>query len=87
MFVDIDPNTLVMSFEDLKKKYSKDCVAVIPVHVGGHPSEMEKIVPWARKNNLDLCGKTYIVQGFGNVGSNTAILLSQLGMICFNLTF
>ena len=52
VFVDINEYDLNMSFEDLKKKYSKDCVAVIPVHVGGHPCEMEKIVPWARKNKL-----------------------------------
>ena len=51
VFVDINEYDLNMSFEDLKKKYSKDCVAVIPVHVGGHPCEMEKIVPWAKKKN------------------------------------
>jgi len=51
IFVDIDPKTLVMSFEDLKKKYTKDCVAVIAVHFNGQPCEMEKIVPWAKKKN------------------------------------
>ena len=51
VFVDIDPKTLVMSFEDLKNKYSKECVAVIAVHFNGQPCEMEKIVPWA-KNKL-----------------------------------
>lgn len=52
VFVDINEYDLNINFEDLKKKYSKDCVAVIPVHVGGHPCEMEKIVPWARKKKL-----------------------------------
>ena len=37
------------NFEDLKKKYCRDCVAVIPVHVGGHRCEMEKIIPWAKR--------------------------------------
>ena len=52
VFVDINENDLNINFEDLKRKYSKDCVAVIPVHVGGHPCEMEKIVPWAKKKRL-----------------------------------
>jgi len=37
---------------------------------------------WALENNVELVGKTFIMQGFGNVGSFTAILLSQLGMSC-----
>ena len=52
VFVDINEYDLNINFEDLKKKYSKDCVAVIPVHVGGHPCEMEKIIPWAKRKKL-----------------------------------
>ncbi len=52
VFVDINEYDLNINFEDLKNKYTKDCVAVIPVHVGGHPCEMEKIVPWAKKKKL-----------------------------------
>ena len=52
VFVDINEYDLNINFEDLKKKYSKDCVAVIPVHVGGHPCEMEKIIPWAKRRKL-----------------------------------
>jgi len=43
---------------------------------------VECIKLWAQNKNTNLNGKTYIIQGFGNVGSNTAILLSKLGMIC-----
>ena len=52
VFVDINEYDLNINFEDLKRKYSKDCVAVIPVHVGGHPCAMEKIIPWAKKKKL-----------------------------------
>lgn len=75
IFVDIDKNSLTMSFEDLKKKYTKDCVAIMPVHFGGHPCEMEKIVPWAKKRNLKViedcahtCGGTYKGKKLGTWG-------------------
>jgi glutamate dehydrogenase (NAD(P)+) len=37
------------------------------------------IVEWAKHNNFDLNGATYIVQGFGNVGSWTARILKPYG--------
>ncbi len=52
VFVDINEYDLNINFEDLKKKYSEDCVAVMPVHVGGQPCEMEKIIPWAKSKKL-----------------------------------
>lgn len=38
------------------------------------------ITEWAEDRGVDLGGKTMTVQGFGNVGSNTAIILSRLGV-------
>jgi len=38
------------------------------------------IKEWAREARFDLEGATAIVQGFGNVGSNAALLLSKLGV-------
>lgn len=35
---------------------------------------------WAKNNNYNLRGKNYIIQGFGNVGSYTAEVLSNHGM-------
>ena len=37
---------------------------------------------YARLHDIVLKGKTFIVQGFGNVGSFTAQLLTLLGMVC-----
>lgn len=38
------------------------------------------ITEWAEDNNFQLGGATLIVQGFGNVGSNTSAILSKLGV-------
>jgi glutamate dehydrogenase (NAD(P)+) len=38
------------------------------------------ITEWAEEHDFDLGGKTMTVQGFGNVGSNTAVILSKLGV-------
>jgi glutamate dehydrogenase (NAD(P)+) len=35
---------------------------------------------WAERHKFDLQGKKLILQGFGNVGSNSAVLLSHLGV-------
>src|SRR6187402_2795441 len=38
------------------------------------------VIQWAKYNRFDLKGKKLSVQGFGNVGSNAAVLLSHLGV-------
>jgi glutamate dehydrogenase (NAD(P)+) len=37
------------------------------------------IEEWARERGFDISRATYTLQGFGNVGANTALLLSRLG--------
>ena len=73
VFVDINEYDLNMNFCDLENKYSKDCVAIIPVHFGGHPCEMEKIIPWANKKKLiviedcaETCGGSYKGKNLGH---------------------
>jgi glutamate dehydrogenase (NAD(P)+) len=38
------------------------------------------VTEWAQETNFNLEGSTMIVQGFGNVGSNCAVILSKLGV-------
>jgi glutamate dehydrogenase (NAD(P)+) len=38
------------------------------------------LIEWAKENGFELQGKTMTVQGFGNVGSNVAVILSRLGV-------
>ena len=46
---------------------------------------VECVKLWAKTNNVNLRGKTYILQGFGNVGTYTAVGLDKLGMVCIGL--
>ena len=43
VFVDIDPNTLCIDPDEIKKKISKKTRCIIPVHFGGMPSNIKKI--------------------------------------------
>lgn len=54
VFVDSDPLTLGLDLSDLERKYTRDCVAVMPVHYAGHPVQMETLVPWARGKGLKI---------------------------------
>jgi glutamate dehydrogenase (NAD(P)+) len=39
------------------------------------------ITEWAREKRMDLDGRSFMVQGFGNVGSNTARILAKTGAV------
>lgn len=52
VFVDVDPDTLSISLEDLDQKANKECVAIMPVHLGGYPVPMERLMKFARDRNL-----------------------------------
>ena len=98
-FVDVNEEDLTIDFNDLKKKYSKDCVAVICVHMGGHSAQMEKIRPWAKSKNLLLvedsaesCGASYNGKKIGtwsdiscfSFEEKKIITTGDGGMICLN---
>jgi perosamine synthetase len=52
VFVDVDPETLSMSIPDMEHKLTKDSVAIIVVHFGGHPARMDDIVAFAKTHDL-----------------------------------
>ncbi len=52
VFVDIDPDTLSLSLDDAERKVTTDCVAVMAVHMGGHPAPMERVNAFAERHNL-----------------------------------
>ncbi len=52
VFVDVDSETVQMSMEDMEKKFTPECVAIIPVHMGGYPVQIDKVVEFAKSKNL-----------------------------------
>jgi len=52
VFVDIDPDTFNINTHEIKSRITKRTKAIMPVHIFGHPAEMNKIMQVARKHGL-----------------------------------
>ena len=82
VFVDIEKDTYTMNPLDLENKITKKTRAIIPVHLYGHPANMDEILEIARKHSLivieDAC------QSLGSLynGKQTGTL-GQMG--CFSM--
>jgi len=96
VFVDIDENTLCIDPDKIEEKITKKTKAILPVHIFGHPCEMQKIMEIARKYNLsvieDACealGADYKDKKVGSFGNaavfafypNKQITTAEGGMI------
>jgi glutamate dehydrogenase/leucine dehydrogenase len=72
----------------IDKQTARGVVTGKSVVCGGIPGREEAtgrgvvhcITQWAKEKNFDLAGATLAVQGFGNVGSHTAMILSRMGV-------
>ncbi len=54
VFVDIEPNTLNISLEDLKNKVTKKTRAIIPVHFAGQPIDMDALLNIIKGKNIKI---------------------------------
>ena len=52
ILVDCNPNNLSFDLEDARKKINKNTVAIMVVHYGGYPAEMDKIIKFAKKSKI-----------------------------------
>ncbi len=52
VLADIDPVTLNISPEDIRRKITKRTKAIMPVHIGGYPCDMDAIMEIAREHDL-----------------------------------
>lgn len=79
IFVDIDEETYNIDPNDIRKKINKNTKAILPVHLYGHPSDMDVIIEIADENNLyvveDACqahGALYKKINIGSIGDIAA---------------
>jgi dTDP-4-amino-4,6-dideoxygalactose transaminase len=56
VFVDIDPTTYTIDVKNLEKKITSKTKAIIPVHLYGHPADMDAVVAIAREHQLRIVG-------------------------------
>ncbi|MHA1803469.1 MAG: DegT/DnrJ/EryC1/StrS family aminotransferase [Promethearchaeota archaeon] len=52
IFVDIDPETLVMDVDKVEPLINEKTKAIVPVHLGGNPVEMDRLMEIAEKHDL-----------------------------------
>jgi perosamine synthetase len=99
VFVDIDPNTLCIDVAKIEEKITEKTKAILPVHIFGHPCEMDAILAIAKKHNLavieDACealGTEYKGKKVGSLGDcgvfafypNKQITTSEGGIVVTN---
>ncbi len=53
-FVDVDPKTLCIKPDQIEKAITKNTKGIIPVHFGGYPCDMKKILSIGKKFNLKI---------------------------------
>ena len=54
IFCDINPETLVMDVNNIEKLITKRTKAIVPVHLGGNPTDMENLMEIAAKHDLNV---------------------------------
>ena len=52
VFVDINPDYYTIDVSKIEEKITSKTKAIIPVHLFGHPAEMDKIIDICNRNNL-----------------------------------
>jgi len=83
VFVDVDPETLCIDLEDMVRKITPRTRAVIPVHYGGHPCQMDEIWEIAERKNFAViedaahaCGSQYKGRNIGGLEKSAVTCFS-----------
>lgn len=81
IFCEIDPNTLTLDINDLKKKITSKTKAIVPIHYAGGVGDLENIYNIANENNLRVIEDA--AHAFGSSYKNK--LIGSFGdIVCFS---
>lgn len=86
IFVDIDPNTLLIDTDLIEKSITPNTKAIIPVHLYGRVCNMEKIEELANKYNLVIIEDTAQAFGAQTQNGNYAGMIGDAGAFSFYKT-
>jgi len=82
VFVDIEPDTLCINPVKIKQAISKNTSAIIPVHFGGMPCNLDKIRKIAKLSNLDIIEDA--AHAVGTTWKNFEKIGSHGSAVCFS---
>ena len=78
IFVDVEPDMFNISPDNIAKAITKKTKAIMPVHYGGHPCQMDEIMAIAKQHNLYVVedaahaiGSEYKGRRIGSIGDIT----------------
>ncbi len=78
VFADICEDTMCLDIEDVKKRLTKRTKAILPVHYGGHPADLDEIMEIVKEKKIFLvedaahaCGARYKGRFIGPFGDLT----------------
>ena len=82
VFVDIEPNTLCIDPEKIKQAVTKNTTAIIPVHFGGMPCNLDKIHAIGKSFNLDIIEDA--AHAVGSTWKNFEKIGTHGSAVCFS---
>jgi dTDP-4-amino-4,6-dideoxygalactose transaminase len=82
IFVDIDPETYTIDVTLMEKRITRNTKAIMPVHLYGHPAEMDVIREIAQKHKISIIDDASHAQGAEYHGSKVGSLSD---ISCFSL--
>ncbi len=85
VFADVDPRTINMDPEDVKRKITDRTKMIVPVHIGGYPVDLDPIMEIAKEHNILVLedaahafGAMYKGRKIGTIGDFAAFSMHEV---------